>query len=626
MSGSSLDIQFLTLRNITAYKSDNSFADNGGLLIVGQNGQASFTDSVSTLNISTLSAQNISTTSLILDNIVARSSISTTLSIFNSISDIEYDIPNNTLGVKGNELYFGGIPITGSYEDAYWKSTINGTIIPLNESITVSTGKNLIVASSLIVKKSGAIITGDSIINGNLNVTSTLYTSTLAINTLNITNGVINNVANINMINGQMTGINSITSQNGILIINSTINTSSMNASTLIISTINGAPYDSGNDIYWKSINGVVSSNTNLPINIGTELQTNIIQLNDGIISGLNNELKLHSNSGSYIFTNILDNYNYATLYVSASGSLEFSSAPDNQGGIIFQPNGSIGEPMMTLDISGNLLLQPDTAYISTNIIEMTSGQLNGVSTINSISNLELKGAEIIIGEGSISFPGTDAGPATTLIIDNSGNTIFESDGIMTLKTSHNTIIGGGSVQFPCPTGDKPTSFYVDTSGDTLIYSSGNISINSDGNMLNVVPVGKDLQIQKGNGSIGTIYDTVYNPVPFPIITPLISASPTVITYDQTITVTQNGVYQLQLYIYDTQLGASNYVQMYCVDNGNNIIPYSPYTYLSPNDGNIDITLTSGTFISPDSTIKIIVDTSTPITANQWYLQLIELR
>ncbi len=284
MSGTSLDIDFLTLRNVTAYKPDNSFVADGNILIVGENGQLRYTSSISTFNISTLSAQNI-----IADNIYVASTISTTILNFNNILNSEYDVPPNSLGVKGGEIYFGGIPLTGSYDDAFWQSTIGNTnaIIPINQTVTVSTGKNLIVASSLIVKQSGAFITGNSYIYGELNVASTLVTSTLTSN-LGLINSLSTNVLSTNLIN-MTNGL-----INGYINFNDTINLNN--------NSINNVYYIKGianQFLYMNQVDGTIGltnsnggisidSNANIITNPNSYISTNTIQMTNGQIIGLN--------------------------------------------------------------------------------------------------------------------------------------------------------------------------------------------------------------------------------------------------------------------------------------------------------------------------------------------------
>ncbi len=475
MSGSSLDVQFLTLRNITAYNPDNSFVSSGNVLVVQNNGQAQFSNSVSSLNISSLDTDNISAKNINTIYLTAQSTISTPVVLFPSF-DSGYISPyTNDLFVIDNDLYFDNTKITGITRDAFWELLSGTTIVPQG-TYTVSTLRNMIVGSTLTVNNGGANIIGNTDISGNTCITGNLSTNTL------------------NMINGVITGL----------------------------STINGVKYDPSNDTYWSTIGGTVSSNTSLPITIGTSLSTNVLNMTNGVINGLSTINGNFSTVGSLgvtstltvstisslngaliqgtLSTNTLQMTtgvinglstinNSFTISSSISGSytnLTIGTYSGTNSFINSDQNGNINIQASAYNVLVNSNINISGSYaLSTNTLNMTTGVINGLSTINgNFSTLGSLGVTSTLTVSTLTF-----GNSTTNIIStiSGGPGITVSNGGTTPSTliSTNFLTGGditidvsGSYLVFDVSGGGASQWY--NNGSNIYFNTGNVGIGTN--------------------------------------------------------------------------------------------------------------------------------------------------
>ncbi len=194
MSGTSLDVDFLTLRNITAYNPDGSFVEDGSILTIGQFGEVKWIDTASTIQTSTLIASYISS------HIVSTSILNATSTVLVGTQGVTIQNQNpigitdgllvvSTNGLLGTNLYFnGGQVLIGGGPANYWDKADGNNIVNVNGG-GVSTVGGLSVVGD-------ANITGLTTITNSLNMTGNLSTTTVLAQYGNFSNKVTINGAN----------------------------------------------------------------------------------------------------------------------------------------------------------------------------------------------------------------------------------------------------------------------------------------------------------------------------------------------------------------------------------------------------------------------------------------------
>ena len=491
----SLDVDFLTLRNVTAYSSDGTPVTAGTIQIISSNGQVTYGNSLSTLTISSLhvidevvdnvstinfSAVNFNATNIITSNI-STTNINAANAIISNISTNNINVTStiNTgyggivfnagaggtpyaLSTVGNTLYFNGLEVTtGGAPGIYW--VLDGDTIKNNNIGPVSTTQNLIVANGLTVSQGGA------------NITSSI--ALLPSNPL-LSNGYIQNN------NGWLTlGIAS-------------------NPSTIIIDTT--TPGGTVN-VTGGSLSVIDLANPNNNIGIGT----NIIEIvNDNTSTEL--IMTLESNDASHIYSKNLMSNTPLNTYIGLLNGVNSSMI-----GISHDINDTLNA---TLDVNGsgkfsNLLTVNggvNTNNIGVSTINMTTGALTGISSIN--------GQPYISGDdvwwessGSNNISTTNSGnvgigiynPTAKLEVNGNVSTIGDLDVTGYLST-HNTLTvfqGGSIINGNVSTiGNLDVTSTLTTSTISFLNNpgsngkiQGNLTLNNIG--INIVPTTNALDV-----------------------------------------------------------------------------------------------------------------------------------
>ncbi len=170
----SLDIDFLTLRNVMAMNPNNTPVESGNIFVSGNNGNTSWTNSininsitVSSISTSTISTNTINTTNISTNNINLNNGAITGVSTINGIiypppEDINYwqDISNNII-----------TPSTGI-------TTVNISSLQINNDIVIKNTENSTITSLSLGTNTGTYTlynTGNDSIAGLVPSTLQLY-------------------------------------------------------------------------------------------------------------------------------------------------------------------------------------------------------------------------------------------------------------------------------------------------------------------------------------------------------------------------------------------------------------------------------------------------------------------
>ena len=552
MSGTSIDVDFLTLRNITAYNPDGSFVEGGKILSIGSNGQGIWNDevsslSVSSINVNNLTAENIDTSTITTYYLKSTSSITVgsggvLISTVTNTSNVNGLLTVSTNLFTGHDLFlFNGTPVVlGDGSGNFWSITNGSDIVNNNGSGNVSSLGLFTVVSQ------GANITGQTNLNGFLSTTGNAringylnvgtYVSSQNVSSYNTTVrnitdtaylNVRNTISSIGFINSRSNIIGNNVSSIGAMLAGSYLSTNIIrmnNGDISGVSSINGVKYDPNNDIYWSTIGGYVSSNTGaLPVKIGTSLSTNTINMTNGVLTGIstisnsftliggtgytdltvgsysgtnsfinsdqsgnliingNNNIELTSNNNITLNnsnTNIVSNSN---INLKSFGSTEISSSNNivlnSNNNVLLTCNALNG----SLDLSGSfstigsvsITSSLITSSLSTNVINMINGVLNGVSSIvMSGSNiLNLKSIQMTTGDisGISSIHGS-----------------FSTIGSVSITSSLNTSsLNSGSLNSGSVSSNYIEMILGNINGISSITSDDNISIDSN-NSVNI--------------------------------------------------------------------------------------------------------------------------------------------
>lgn len=499
----SLDVDFLTLRNVTAYNPDGTPIPAGTIQIISSNGQVTYGNTLSTLTVSSITVEDHTVSSITTDTISVTSTINTGFSgiTFNAGAGAGPSA-SYVLSTVGSNLYFNGHELnTGGSIGAYWKPA-GSAIINTNINDAVSTSNNLIVGTNLSTL-GNADITGYLSIHNTLNVASggatvnglltannganingqfqvindsevkpfksnttgnyiyvgagdsgnnirfgafkdgntnlCLQTDTggthaggnVGIGTLNpqallhvagnmstVGNSAIsgdlylNNNISItnNLVGGQSNSINFYKSNNllstsnnnelGYIYFNGTTSTNTSSKAALIYALQDG---NAGNDFVpgrlefhtndtnnsFPPLRMLINSQGN--VGIGTPLPTHTLEVNGSFQITNNGEVDIFKNTsnGNYIYIGgELTNSVRLGAWNGVSNSARNLSMFVNNSGNQVSGNLGIGtaNPQALLHVAGNVSTvgnQTITGYLSTNTINMTSGALTGVNTIN---------------------------------------------------------------------------------------------------------------------------------------------------------------------------------------------------------------------------------------------------
>ncbi len=586
----SRDFGFLTLRNTTAYQPNGFPVPPNNIFVTSTNGAAVFSNNIliSTVTVSTLNVNTENVSSINASTINASTIVVDYLTV-NSTTTLSTTTINNTLAIIGNtpadsKLWLnnynarlctndpnGGLYIEASTTTSIWFSNIDATVGPYAQI-----GQN------------------QSAFYGSVNVTSTLTASTIKAN-----------VIDANFISTNNLATNYISTYKQFVFFDNNLSTCYLDniGSTLyvdgqpviteaIISTISSVFWNAGpnGSIYNKNIgnggnnqlvyigdNGVLGIQPQFTLDVAgsihasTFISTNIIQMNNGLINGINiisTSQNINIYSSSFVIHPIdptfydsfkveLSGANFTTFkstinsnpttVINNSGGGPLTIGTNTQSVYINNNNVGIGtyNPQYTLDIAGSIHA---STFLSTSIINMSSigasnGQIMGLSTINGLAWPPIDDA---FWSGSVSgniwndnsgFVGINtASPAFTLDVNGNTHTSgYLSTNIIQMSTGQ--LIGVSTINglvWP-PIDDALWSktgnnIYNDNTGNVGIGTSlpgvkldvnGSLNVNGDitmtGNSIYVNLVGTDVLIKKStiNGGDGT---TVENSSGGPII------------------------------------------------------------------------------------------------------------
>ncbi len=168
----SLDVDFLTLRNVTAYNPDGTPIPAGTIQIISSNGQVTYGNTLSTLTVSSITVEDHTVSSITTDTISVTSTINTGFSgiTFNTGAGGTPATLSTAFNGQNTALYFNGHQLnTGGPSGTYWTEQGN-RLVNSNTNDTVSTTKNLIVGNGLSVTTGGATINGLLSANNGINI------------------------------------------------------------------------------------------------------------------------------------------------------------------------------------------------------------------------------------------------------------------------------------------------------------------------------------------------------------------------------------------------------------------------------------------------------------------------
>jgi hypothetical protein len=177
----SLDVDNLALRKITAYNSDNSFVSTNSVFTVGNNGNVNWTDSLSLSSIvtSSITASSITTTNILVNGstMIGPQGIAMYSNVTSTFTD--------NLTTQGEKLYFNGQEVqTGGSGNDYWDE-ISGKGWIVNTNIGEPDGNYYLVGI------------GTSTLTATLDVSGSIHANTIKTNiidpsgTLTITNNTV---------------------------------------------------------------------------------------------------------------------------------------------------------------------------------------------------------------------------------------------------------------------------------------------------------------------------------------------------------------------------------------------------------------------------------------------------
>jgi hypothetical protein len=401
----SRDFTFLTLRNVTAYKPDNSVVPPNTVFVTGTNGSANFSDSIqiSTINNSTINTSTINN-STINTNIINNNTINTS-TIYNSTINTNI-INNNTINTSTiNNSTINTNIITSNISII---SSLYVSSIAVSSSVTTST----IVVSTMtprsIVDNNGSLGASGQILSAGTGSALQWINPPLAISGAqnvsinsgrNITVDNIDNSINLNSV----INISSLTAStlNASTLNTSTLNTSTLNAkhnaniSTLVVSTINGSQYVQGVKTVTSGSNTTITGTSSEPI---VNLNSNITISSLTVSSITNNTLQINSTLTTSTL-NAPNNANISTLVVSTiNGSQYVQGVQTITAGSNTTLTGTSTNPVInmnnniiastltvssitnnTLQINSTLTASTLNAPNNTNISSLTVSTINGI-------------------------------------------------------------------------------------------------------------------------------------------------------------------------------------------------------------------------------------------------------
>lgn len=360
----SLDVDFLTLRNVTAYNPDGTEVANGSIAIIGLDGQLTFGNSLSTLEVSSIIVGTEIASSISTNNISVTSSINTGYGgiTFNTgAGGTPYVLSTSYSNVSGEvELFFNNHQLaTGASTDQHWGKS--GTAIINSNQGAVSTANNLIVGNGLSVTTGGINITSD-----NSNAQAIFNAAPGGYMNLR-SNGYFSLYSNNTGLNGQV--ITNFSSDNGNNYINNGgnvgIGTNTPNAKLHVIGNMSTV----GN----ADITGYLSTHNTLNVYSGGATingdTTNII---NNITSGSNGGLRvvpLTSNSASGVtLTNYEGNSQWSLINNANNDGGNFS--------IYRYVNGANGVNYLQLSATNGLT-------VNNNAVITGNTSINGIVTVN---------------------------------------------------------------------------------------------------------------------------------------------------------------------------------------------------------------------------------------------------
>jgi hypothetical protein len=416
----SRDFSFLSLRPpMVAYQANGLPVQGNTVLITSSNGAASFSNSinVSSACVSTLDSNyissNIISTNILDATIVNAASISTITHFTSTTSTVAL----YTGYLQSNQALISG-PTFSSWDNA--TLTVNDTIsitgaTSAQSQLFLHNGRSRLGTSDpyggLFLQAStpqsifftsldagniyGSVGPQSASFNGSVNVASSLNTSTISTLTLSIrnrmnllstatgqpplevswdtdslylngfpvaTDATVSTVSSVFWQDGSTSSGIIVTRHFGVgdqkYLVGIGYNTTESINATLDVKYIGSA---SGNVLNVAAASNRLTMDNNGVVFITNYLSTNTINMNDGSIN---------INNGSILNLSTIDN----------------QSAPLN-----------INDATVTIT-NGNLVVPTDTNYISTNIINMTNGNIFGISTITPTNPLKINGTTNING------------------------------------------------------------------------------------------------------------------------------------------------------------------------------------------------------------------------------------
>ncbi len=509
MTDTSLDVQFLTLRNITAYNPDNSFAASGNVLAIGDNGSAYWTSTLSTHNFSSISTNAINMTN---GAITGLNSINGSAYpppgsavYWSTVSGVVSSVTGSLPVQIGTSLSTNALNMTsGIITNLSTIDNSSGTPLNLEDCIVsinngnLSVGPNPYYISTNTLNMTTGKIAGLSeisnsfytlgsvdVFSGNLNIKSNgHYVST---NVINMTSGDISGLSSINgsaypppgsavywsTVSGSLSSITGNPVQIGTSLSTNTLTMTNGDISGLSsitgLSSINGVKYDPTNDVYWSTVSGSLSSITGNPIKIGTSLSTNLLTMTNGDISGLSTIHGTFSTLGSIAISNSLTT---STLNVPNTGIISTLTV-NTINGQIYDPSNDVYWSTISgvlSSITGTNPIQIGTS-LSTNIVNMTNGDISGLSTINGSPYSPITITSLPL------LPTISAGISTQSItlVDNVYYQLYVHINVSGILASITippgeglSIILGGSI-----TNERKSVFFIETDTLLSVYQKG---------------------------------------------------------------------------------------------------------------------------------------------------------